>query len=52
MRHTFITRAIRNGVNMELLRRLVGHRDLQMISTVYSHVDAGELRQAAPQAVA
>jgi site-specific recombinase XerD len=38
MRHSFATRAILAGIDLETLRILMGHANLVQISKVYSHV--------------
>lgn len=38
IRHTYITQAIENGVDLESLRNQVGHADLSMIARHYSHI--------------
>jgi integrase len=46
-RHSFITNALKNGVNPTHVAKLVGHSDLKMIMQVYEHLDAeGEILAA------
>ena len=42
-RHTFITNAVRSGVDQAMLRRLVGHVDDETTEG-YTHLDVGDLR--------
>ncbi len=37
-RHSYATWALRKGMNPLQLQRILGHRDLSMISTVYAHL--------------
>ena len=39
-RHSYATWALRKGMNPLQLQRILGHADLSMISTVYSHLTA------------
>lgn len=41
-RHSFITTALRRGVNPVVIQQIAGHRDLSMIASVYSHVNASD----------
>jgi integrase len=52
-RHSYITNALKNGVDPITLQHLVGHKDLSMISRVYAKVqqDIGYMRRAASKAV-
>jgi integrase len=38
LRHSFVTRKLRAGVDSHVVAALVGHTDTKMIDTVYSHV--------------
>jgi len=38
LRHTFVTRKLRAGVDSHLVAALAGHKDTKMIDSVYSHV--------------
>jgi integrase len=38
LRHSFVTRKLRAGVDSHLVAALVGHKDTKMIDAVYSHV--------------
>ncbi len=38
LRHSFVTRKLRAGVDSHIVAALVGHKDTKMIDTVYSHV--------------
>jgi integrase/recombinase XerD len=37
-RHSYATWALRRGMNPLQLQKILGHRDLTMISRVYSHL--------------
>ncbi len=39
-RHSFVTNALKRGVNPVIVQQIAGHRDLSMIATVYAHVNA------------
>jgi len=41
-RHSYATWALRKGMNPLQLQRILGHADLTMISTVYSHLNASD----------
>ena len=45
-RHTFITTATRNGVDPQLLRRMVGHANLATTDKYYTHLDADDILNA------
>jgi Phage integrase family len=45
-RHYFVTRCLRKGMNIELLRRIVGHRDTTLISRTYGHLITADLSDA------
>jgi integrase len=38
LRHSFVTRKLRAGVDSHVVAALVGHKDTKMIDSVYSHV--------------
>jgi integrase len=38
LRHSFVTRKLRAGVDSHVVAALVGHKDTKMIDAVYSHV--------------
>jgi integrase len=38
LRHSFVTRKLRAGVDSHIVAALVGHKDTKMIDAVYSHV--------------
>lgn len=42
-RHTFITTATKNGMDPQILRRIVGHADLATTDKYYTHLDATDL---------
>ncbi len=52
LRHSFITNALRAGVNPLILARIVGHSSLRMIEQVYSHLNAGDSYDAMIRALA
>ncbi len=45
-RHSYATWALRKGMNPLQLQRILGHTDLTMISTVYSHLNAADSYEA------
>lgn len=45
-RHSYITNAIRSGVELPVLQQMVGHVDGETIKT-YTHLDVSDLRNAA-----
>ena len=49
LRHSFVTRKLRAGVDSHVVAALVGHKDTKMIDAVYSHVadDAQFMLEAA-----
>jgi integrase len=51
LRHTFITRAVRNRVPIEEVQELAGHKTITM-TIRYTHLDPDYLREAAEKAVA
>lgn len=42
-RHTYVSRLVRQGVDSTVIRRVVGHRDTQMIDQVYGHLRGEDL---------
>lgn len=46
LRHSYATWALRRGMNPLQLQRILGHADLTMISTTYSHLTASDSYQA------
>jgi integrase len=49
LRHLFVTNALEDGINPATVAALVGHKDLNMIMRVYSHLPSrtAHLQQAA-----
>jgi integrase/recombinase XerD len=45
-RHSYITWALSKNMNIEVIRRIVGHADTSLISTVYGHLVATDLHEA------
>lgn len=50
-RHSYTTRLARQGVDMEAVRKALGHRSLTMILDVYSHVTAADANDAIMRAL-
>lgn len=46
LRHSFVTNALRAGINPLLLSQIVGHSSMRMIEQVYSHLNAGDSYEA------
>ncbi len=46
LRHSFITNALRGGMNPLVLARIVGHSSLRMIDQVYSHLNTSDSYEA------
>lgn len=46
LRHTFITRLARKGVQPRVVQVLAGHRNLSTTLSVYTHVSGEEKRNA------
>lgn len=44
-RHTFVSVAVQNGINKELIAKQVGHTDTNMIDRVYAHFTEGMKEQ-------
>jgi len=46
LRHSFVTNALRGGMNPMLVAQIAGHSSLRMIEQVYSHLTAGDAYEA------
>lgn len=46
LRHSFVTNALRAGINPLLLSQIAGHSSMRMIEQVYSHLNAGDSYEA------
>jgi integrase/recombinase XerD len=46
LRHSFVTNALRGGMNPMLVAQIAGHSSLRMIEQVYSHLTAGDAYDA------
>lgn len=46
MRHTFVTRLARAGVPVQTAQLLTGHKTLQLVTAVYTHLQVEETRAA------
>jgi site-specific recombinase XerD len=46
LRHSFITNALRGGMNPMLVAQIAGHSSLRMIERVYSHLNSGDAYDA------
>ncbi len=46
LRHSFITNALRGGMNPLVLARIAGHSSLRMIDQVYSHLNTSDSYEA------
>jgi len=46
LRHSFITNALRGGMNPMVVAQISGHSSLRMIERVYSHLTAGDSYEA------
>lgn len=46
LRHSFITNALRGGMNPIMVAQVAGHSSLRMIEQVYSHLTAGDSYEA------
>lgn len=42
-RHTFSTLAAKNGVDPQILRRMMGHADIKTTDKIYTHLDAEDI---------
>ena len=45
LRHTFVTRARRHGISLEVVSKLVTHACVSTTADIYSHLDAADLRR-------
>ena len=45
-RHTFISIAVKNKVDPRLLKRIVGHANVSMTDSIYTHLDVDDLRES------
>lgn len=45
-RHYFATQMRKNGVDLDTLKEIMGHESLEMLSTVYDHIDEDDMRRA------
>lgn len=52
LRHSFVTNALRGGMNPMLVAQVAGHSSLRMIEQVYSHLTAGDSYDALLQLLA
>ena len=52
-RHTYITKSLKNGVDISTVAELVGHANCQMIASNYSHIGkmTDHMREAAAKAI-
>lgn len=46
LRHSFITNALRGGMNPMMIAQVAGHTSLRMIERVYSHLDQADAYEA------
>jgi len=46
LRHSFVTNALRNGMNPMMVAQIAGHSSLRMIERVYSHLNSGDAYDA------
>jgi integrase len=46
LRHSFVTNALRAGMNPMMVAQIVGHSSLRMIERVYSHLNSGDAYEA------
>jgi site-specific recombinase XerD len=46
LRHSFVTNALRGGMNPMMVAQIVGHSSLRMIEQVYSHLNSGDAYEA------
>jgi len=51
LRHSFVTNALRAGINPLLLSQIAGHSSMRMIEQVYSHLNAGDSYEAMMRAL-
>jgi integrase/recombinase XerD len=52
LRHSFVTNALRGGMNPMVVAQIAGHSSLRMIEQVYSHLTAGDSYDALLQLLA
>ena len=52
LRHSFVTNALRGGMNPMLVAQIAGHSSFRMIEQVYSHLTAGDSYEALIQLLA
>ena len=52
LRHTYITRAARAGINPRVLQSISGHRTLSVLLNVYTHVSEDDKESAAEKITA
>lgn len=45
-KHTFITNAVRKGIDKQILRKMVGHADLNTTDKYYTHMDLDDILKA------
>lgn len=45
-KHTFITNAVRNGIDKQILRKMIGHADLNTTDKYYTHMDLEDILKA------
>jgi integrase/recombinase XerD len=46
LRHSFVTNALRGGMNPMMVAQIAGHSSLRMIERVYSHLNSGDAYDA------
>ena len=46
LRHSFVTNALRGGMNPMMVAQIAGHSSLRMIERVYSHLNSGDAYEA------
>lgn len=46
LRHTFATHMLRDGANLEMVRKWLGHASVEITARVYSHVSSNDMREA------
>ena len=51
-RHTYATEALRRGMNPLVLQKILGHETLDMITSVYSHLNVSDTHAAAMRMLA
>lgn len=45
-KHTFITNAVRSGIDKQILRKMIGHADLNTTDKYYTHMDLEDILKA------